>query len=38
MNEWHFRLDGDEFDLKGVVDLFGSRVKITKDEQASTTW
>jgi hypothetical protein len=34
MNEWHFRLDGDEFDLKGVVDLFGSRVKITKDEQA----
>jgi hypothetical protein len=30
--EWHFRLAGDEFDINGVAELFGSEVKIIKDE------
>jgi len=34
--EWHFRLAGDQFDIDGVTELFGSEVKIIKDEHGQT--
>ena len=33
MNEWHFRLDGDEFDIQTLTELFGSEAKMITDEQ-----
>jgi hypothetical protein len=32
VHEWHFRLDGDQFDIKGIAELFTHEVKIIKDE------
>jgi hypothetical protein len=29
--EWHFRLEGDEFDISGVTELFSDGVKLGKD-------
>jgi hypothetical protein len=29
--EWHFRLDGNEFDIDGVTELFNDEVQIVKD-------
>ena len=31
VHEWHFRLDGDQFDIKGIAELFTHEVKIIKD-------
>jgi hypothetical protein len=36
MHQWHFRLEGDEFDIKGVTELFVSEVKFNRDEQGKT--
>jgi hypothetical protein len=31
MHEWHFRLEGDEFDIQSVTELFQSEVKMITD-------
>ncbi|HLJ49087.1 MAG TPA: hypothetical protein VKU01_23895 [Bryobacteraceae bacterium] len=31
-NEWHFRLDGEDFDIDGVAQIFGDEVKIIRQE------
>lgn len=30
--EWHFRLEGEEFDITDITELFGDEVRFTKDE------
>jgi len=34
--EWHFRLDGDEFDINGLTELFSDEVRIIKDGNGRT--
>jgi hypothetical protein len=36
MEEWHFGLEGDEFDLDSIADLFRDEVTIAKDQHGKT--